>query len=362
MLNVVSLFSGGGGLDLGFISAGYNVIWASDIDKNAVATYKKNIGNHIICGDINHIDINTIPKADVLIGGPACQSFSLAGNRDIYDIRGQLVWNYVEILKHVEPKAFVFENVQGLLSSKNNEGEKVIDLIIKAFKELGYTLSVSVLNSADYGVPQKRKRVIIVGLKGDVTFNFPLPTHNESGIGLKKYVSIEEALYDLPNAINDPNGLVQYKTEPQSEYQKLMRKNNGDTVSEHFISKLSELDKYIISYVKPGGNYRDLPDDIPSKRVQKLKETGGRTTYYGRLVSEKASYTINTNFNRPNMGCNIHPIEDRLISVREALRLQSFPDDYVIVSTSKQGRNKIVGNAVPPLLAEVLAKELKNYI
>lgn len=126
--------------------------------------------------------------------------------------------------------------------------------------------------------------------------------------------------------------------------------------------RLSELDKYIICHVRPGGNYMDIPPDVKSVRIRRLQKEGGHTTCYGRLSPDKPSYTINTYFNRPNVGCNIHYSEDRLITVREALRLQSFPDSYKIVSSSKQGRNLIVGNAVPPLLAEVIAKELKKYL
>lgn len=164
-INVVSLFSGGGGLDLGFVTEGYDIIWAIDNDKNAVATYQANIGNHVICADINHIDIGKIPPADVVIGGPPCQSFSLAGNRNVEDERGQLVWQYIHIIAQLQPKAFVFENVIGLLSAKNAQGEKIIDLLKIAFKKIGYTIERQVMNAADYGIPQRRKRVIIVGLK-----------------------------------------------------------------------------------------------------------------------------------------------------------------------------------------------------
>ena len=125
---------------------------------------------------------------------------------------------------------------------------------------------------------------------------------------------------------------------------------------------MSELDKYIISHVKPGGNYMDVPPDVNSARIRRLQRDGGHTTCYGRLRPDAPSYTINTYFNRPNVGCNIHYSADRLITVREALRLQSFPDSYKLVSSSKQGKNLIVGNAVPPILAEIIAKKLKEYI
>ena len=359
---VVSLFSGGGGLDLGFINAGYKIIWAIDNNANAVNTYKENIGAHIRCADITKENVEQIPKADVVIGGPPCQSFSLAGNRHVEDARGQLVWRYIDIIKHVKPKAFVFENVTGLLSAKNSEKESIVELLKKAFQNIGYTVEMKVMNAAEYGIPQKRKRVIIVGLQGDKKFVFPEPTHGDANSGLKPFVTVQDALGDLPRATNDENESVAYVKEPQNDYQKRMRLSGETVVSEHFMSTLSDLDRYIISHVKPGGNYMDIPKDVNSKRIQRLQRDGGHTTCYGRMLPLEPSYTINTYFNRPNVGCNIHYSEDRLITVREALRLQSFPDNYKIVSSSKQGRNLIVGNAVPPMLAEVIAKKLKKEI
>ena len=359
---VVSLFSGGGGLDLGFIDAGYDIIWAIDNDANAVATYKKNIGNHIVCADINAIDISSIPNADIVIGGPPCQSFSLAGKINTEDERGQLVWTYIEIIKQLHPKAFVFENVTGLLSAKNSQGEKIIDLLEKAFNEIGYDIEMKTINTDDYGIPQRRKRVLIVGLSNGKKFKFPQQTHNSTGEGMKKYVSVEDALGDLPHSIDDENAIISYDTHPKNDYQRIIRKNNLVGVTEHFTPRMSELDKYIINHVKPGGNYMDVPSDVNSKRIKRLQKEGGHTTCYGRMLPSAPSYTINTYFNRPNVGCNIHYSENRLITVREALRLQSFPDSYVVVSKSKQGRNRIVGNAVPPMLSKIIAEELKKYL
>lgn len=359
---VVSLFSGGGGLDLGFINAGYKVIWAIDNNRNAVETYKENIGTHIKCADITQEDIRQIPKADVVIGGPPCQSFSLAGNRQVEDARGQLVWRYIDIIKHIKPKAFVFENVTGLLSAKNSKNEKIVELLKKAFQNIGYTVEMNVMNAVEYGVPQRRKRVFIVGMKGNYKFVFPLQTHGEPGSGLKPFVSVREALGDLPSVTMNDKESVSYQNEPQNDYQKKMRANGETAVTEHFMPTLSELDKYIISHVKPGGNYMDIPKDVDSKRIKRLQRDGGHTTCYGRMLPAEPSYTINTYFNRPNVGCNIHYSEDRLITVREALRLQSFPDHYKVISSSKQGKNLIVGNAVPPMLAEVIAKKLKEEL
>lgn len=358
---IVSLFSGGGGLDIGFKSEGYKIVWANDNMENAVRTYKANISDNIICADINDINIEEIPKADIVIGGPPCQSFSLAGKRNTEDARGRLVWRYIDIIKHVMPKAFVFENVTGLLSAKDKAGNKILLRLIDTFGDIGYTVNYKVLNAADYGVPQRRRRVIIVGLLGGNKFEFPNPTHNENGDnGLKKYVSASEAIGDLLGGLNDDGSKV-YSCDATSEFQRVMR-GNLDNTSDHYLPQMSELDKYIVKYVKPGGNYMDIPSTVNSKRIQRLQRDGGHTTCYGRLLPDKPSYTINTYFNRPNVGCNIHYKENRLITAREALRFQSFPDWYRIVSTNKQDRNTIIGNAVPPLLGKAIAKQLKKYL
>ena len=356
----VSLFSGGGGLDLGFLREGYNIIWAIDNDINAAKSYQNNIGDHIIHADINNIDLSDIPKSEVIIGGPPCQSFSLSGNRNTEDDRGKLVWKYIEILKKIKPKAFVFENVTGLLSAKDSKGEKIFPQLKQAFREIGYTINAKVMNTVEYGVPQKRRRVIVVGLLNGLEFEFPEPTHGEES-WLKPYITVEDALDDLPDPSQGINDIIDYTQQANTSYQKKIR-GNSKFISEHFIPQMSELDKYIVSHVKPGGNYMDIPRDVNSKRIRRLQESGGHTTCYGRMSPDKPSYTINTYFNRPNVGCNIHYSQERLITVREALRLQSFPDEYEIISSSKQGRNMIVGNAVPPLLAQVIANKLKQYI
>lgn len=358
---IVSLFSGGGGLDIGFKSEGYKIIWANDNMENAVRTYKANISDNIICADINEVNIETIPKADIVIGGPPCQSFSLAGKRHTEDARGKLVWRYIDIIKHVMPKAFVFENVTGLLSAKDKSGHKILPKLIDTFKDIGYTVNYKVLNAADYGVPQRRRRVIIVGLLGGDKFIFPDPTYNEDGTnGLKKYVSTSEAIGDLIGKLED-NGSKIYSCKAKNDFQRLMRDGQSSTF-DHYPPKMSELDKFIVEHVKPGGNYMDIPTTVNSKRIRRLQKDGGHTTCYGRLSPDKPSYTINTYFNRPNVGCNIHYAENRLITAREALRFQSFPDWYKIVSTSKQDRNTIIGNAVPPLLGRAIAKQLKKFL
>lgn len=356
-IKVISLFSGGGGLDLGFSRENYDIIWANDIDKEAVATYKYNIGNHILWEDINNIDIKRMPKADIIIGGPPCQSFSLAGKRDPNDPRGSLVWKYLEILDYLKPKAFVFENVMGLLSAKDVDNTKIFEKLKTEFKNIGYTVNAELLNSSNYGVPQKRKRVIIVGLLGEAKFEFHNPTNGKD----ESLISVKEALSDLPIISEENPKNKKYSSKPQNKYQKSMRKNLTE-VTEQEYPQMSELDKYIAKHVTPGGNYMDIPADVNSKRIRRLQKEGGHTTCYGKMHPDKPSYTINTYFNRPNVGCNLHYKYDRLITNREALRLQGFPDDYILKCKTKRGKLNIIGNAVPPPMSKYIAKELKKYI
>ena len=358
-IKVVGLFSGCGGLDLGFKQAGYDIIWANDILKDACETYKLNIGNHIINEDITKINLETIPSADVIIGGPPCQGFSGIGKRDPNDDRSALVYSYLDVVNRIQPKIFLFENVTGIKSSKASDGSKVIDNLKKAFEDIGYHINIYTLNAADYGVPQKRKRVFIIGNKLGTDITAPTQTHFDNVPDKKQWVSSFEAISDLESPTE--NGNIKYKQEPICDYQSLMRKNSNETTLQ-IIPYSSPTDKKIIKHVKPGGNYMDIPDEVSTKRIMYFKSTGGRTTTYGRLDPEKPNYTLNTHFNRPNIGCNIHYNEDRMITIREGLRFQSFPDDFHLISKTKRNYYVQVGNAVPPLLSKAWAEHLLQYL
>src|SRR5690554_1337204 len=358
-IKVVGLFSGCGGLDLGFKQAGYNIIWANDILKDACETYKLNIGNHIINEDITKINLETIPSADVIIGGPPCQGFSGIGKRDPNDNRSALVYSYLDVVNRIQPKIFLFENVTGIKSSKASDGSKVIDNLKKAFEDIGYHINIYTLNAADYGVPQKRKRVFIIGNKLGTDITAPTQTHFDNVPDKKQWVSSFEAISDLESPTE--NGNIKYKHEPICDYQSLMRKNSNETTLQ-IIPYSSPTDKEIIKHVKPGGNYMDIPDEVSTKRIMYFKSTGGRTTTYGRLDPEKPNYTLNTHFNRPNIGCNIHYNENRMITIREGLRFQSFPDDFHLISKTKRNYYVQVGNAVPPLLSKAWAEHLLQYL
>ncbi len=353
-IKVVSLFSGCGGLDYGFKQSGFDIIWANDILKDACETYRKNIGEHIICGNIDDIELSSIPKADLLIGGPPCQSFSLVGKRDPNDNRSNLVWSYLDILKHVNPKIFLLENVTGIKSAKNGDGTKVLDNLIIAFNNLGYNTNVYKLNAADYGVPQKRNRIFIVGNKLKTQIEKPDPTHEG------KWITSAEALGDLNDATKD--GIGSYLFDPQNKFQKIMRKKNRPFCSLHFTPYESKKDAELIRHIPPGGNYQNVPDEVATKRILNFKSTGGRTTTYGRLKDNETAYTLNTHFNRLNVGCNIHYKFSRLISLREGLRIQSFPDDFEVISSNKRNFYVQIGNAVPPMLSKAWANHLMKYL
>lgn len=364
---VVSLFSGAGGLDLGFQKEGFDIIWANDKFEDICRTYSNNIGDHITCKDLNEVDIQSIPEADIIIGGPPCQSFSLIGKRDPEDERGDLAWKYIEILEEKKPEVFLFENVTGIKSAKTEDGKKALEVLKSLMEDLGYTIQVYTLNAANYGVPQRRKRVFIVGSLNGNKISKPQETHSKKpkklvdGTKIKKWVSVKDALDDLPPVSEEDKDGLSYEEEPKTNYQSMMRENSEE-VHNHYMPTHSDKDMEIIKEVTPGGNYYDVPDDVATDRIKRLKEEGGRTTCYGRLDPKEPSYTINTYFNRPNVGCNIHYSKDRLISLREGLRLQSFPDDFILYSTTQRDYYNMVGNAVPPLLSQAWAKELKNHI
>ena len=196
---VVSLFSGGGGLDLGFKQAGYDIVWAIDNASDAVETYRKNIGDHIVCADINTISPDGIPQCDIIIGGPPCQSFSLAGNRNAEDARGQLVWTYLEIINAKRPKLFLFENVPGITSKKiDKSSEKlVITLLKEELREAGYGNFVEViLDAASFGVPQHRRRFFILAAK-DGTWELTVPQEETD----RHTVTVQEAAVMLNNVL-----------------------------------------------------------------------------------------------------------------------------------------------------------------
>lgn len=304
-MRIVSLFSGAGGLDLGLIQAGNEIIWANDFDKDAVATYKRNIGSNIICDDIKNIELSLIPDADVVVGGFPCQGFSLANmKRNINDDRNQLYKFFFNVIKIKKPKFFIAENVKGILSLGKG---LVIKKIISDFSSAGFITSVNLVNMADYGVPQTRQRVIIIGqsieLGNELLFNFPKPTHSKDG-HQRKWVSIKEALDHFPNP------------------------DKSNTVLNH-IHSLYKVE------------YRDF--------------TGHRKT-----DPDKPSPTILARGNGKGGVCAIpHYNGKRRLTIRESASVQTFPESFYFEGGMGSCYRQI-GNAVPVLFAKKLGEELKR--
>lgn len=299
-MKIISLFSGAGGLDLGLIWAGHEVIWANDIIPEAVETYKNNIGDHIVLGDITKIDIGDIPDGDIVVGGFPCQGFSVANmKRKHDDPRNKLYLEFLRVLEGKKPKYFLAENVRGILSLEKG---KVFEKILKDFNDIGYDVQFQLLNASDYGIPQNRYRVFIFGvrkdLKSQIIFHLS-PTH---GKNLKPKNTIGDALKNIPEP-EDEHSL------PNHVYSKYTLKNNG----------------YI--------NHRRVDPNKPAPTVTARGDTRG-----GAMI-------------------NHHPNNHRRLSVREVATIQTFPLDYVFCGNMTVSYLQI-GNAVPPKLAMLIGKFL----
>lgn len=361
--SVVSLFCGLGGLDLGFSWEGFNLIWANDISANAVKSHQRNFGTPAICADITNYPLKNIPDADVIIGGPPCQSFSLLGQRNFNDPRGRLVFRFLDIIKAKRPKAFVMENVPGMAASMVGR-VRLTDHLMSSFIELGYTTAKFNLLASDFLVPQRRRRIILVGILGGNPTMISGEAFSKLCYGrnpLDSDISAMAAIGDL-GSCTDKGDRASYLNKRPSRFAALMRSAALPDVSLHELPRMSQTDRLLVRHIPPGGNYTDIPDDLSTGRILKFKESGGRTTTYGRLHHDRPAYTINTYFRRPNVGCNFHYCEERLITPREAMRFQSIPDHFEVVFSSQDERNALIGNAVPPLLARALAISVKSSL
>ncbi len=307
-VRIISLFSGAGGLDLGMIKAGHQVIWANDFDQDCVATYKKNISEHIVCGDISKISSAEIPEADVVIGGFPCQGFSQANlRRHKDDERNKLYHEFLRVVTDKRPLYFLAENVRGILSL---DGGRAIEKILADFKNAGYRVQYKLFNVADFGVPQSRQRVIISGTRDDLPNNcdytFPLPTHSKGGeAGLPSWATIGKALADIPEPDNEVSA-------------------------------------------------------IPNHICSKYKVTNRNFTGHRWTDPDKPSPTILARGNGKGGVCAIqHPNNHRRLSIRESATVQTFPLSFEFVGAMNSCYRQ-VGNAVPVQFAWHLGIQLKS--
>lgn len=347
--NVIDLFCGCGGLSKGFENAGYNVVLGVDNNNAALETFQKNHNNSTkLNADLS--DENTFEiireivgtrSIDVIIGGPPCQGFSLTGPRNFDDERNKLYLAVIKAVKQFSPSAFIIENVPGMATLYNGD---IKEEIIKRFSDLGYNVNPAILCAADYGVPQMRKRLIFVGVKEKLGFfEFPLATNNPSN-----YITCQDAISDLPSRdIELGNEADIYITPPLTEYQRHMRRNS-ELLHNHVATNHTDMVKSVISLVPEGGNYKDLPQGVGESR--KFNEA------WTRYHSKKPSKTIDTGHRN-----HFHYKYNRVPTIRENARLQSFEDDFIFYGNKTQ-QNRQVGNAVPPLLGYAIAKKLLKYL
>jgi DNA (cytosine-5)-methyltransferase 1 len=365
-ITTVDLFCGAGGFSEGFSKTGdFETILAVDFDKQATETFKHNHPETpVICADVSNLTEDELlsltqnRKVQVVIGGPPCQGFSLAGRRLQDDPKNQLFKEYVRIVDILKPDVFVFENVVGLVSM---QGGLVLEAICSEFSRIGYEISHSILNSADFGVPQARPRFILIGSRHSQRIGMPVPTHDSlnsksmelfRGV-LKPHISVKDALSNLPSIGQGEGEEITDNSKYNTEFQKLMRGNrHPGCLFNHRATRHSERIVERYSHMPQGGGIKSLPEHLRTKKNNVF-----------RLNEKVPSRTITCNF-RTDI---IHPWMPRGLTTREAARLQSFDDDYQFFGNLTRKAKYLtqddqVGNAVPPLLAKAIANHIKDFL
>ena len=324
---LVSLFSGCGGMDKGFEMAGFNRVWANDFDVDAQAVFRLNLGE-IDGRDITQVPVDDIPDCDIITAGFPCQPFSNAGSRrGVYDERGELYLECLRIIENKHPRVVLFENVKGLLSSKHQSGRKLIEVIKEDLENIGYQVNYQVVNASDYGVPQNRERMLLIAFRNDLnkTFVFPPVLSDKTGLTLRHHI------LDIPPEV--PNQ-VYWPYSPQAQR--------------------------MIEQIPEGGSWKSIPYENLSPRFQRIRDDMKRyhaPNFYRRFSLDEINGTITASAQPENCGIT-HPIENRRYTIREIARIQSFPDDYVFIDDTQKdivAMYKVIGNAVPCILAEVIA-------
>jgi len=366
----ISLFAGAGGCSLGFGQAGYDVRFATDLDADAVESYRRNFpGTPCETADIRQLTAEAVlqriglkpGELDMLLGGPPCQGFSSAGVKAGDDPRNSLLSHYVRLLEGIRPKWFVMENVEGLLTSGG--GLHVRDTVA-AFLEAGYSLNVEKVYAQGYGIPQRRKRVLIVGNRLGHDFSFPEPVTRFSGsIFRKGEFTFATAVGDLPPAATEAGEPLAFREPPQNELQAYLR-GEARTVTDHYSVVLSKVQLERVRGLQPGQTMKDLPEHLQHESFRRrafrrvmdgtpVEKRGGAPSGLKRLFANEPSLTITSAATREF----VHPTEDRLLTLRECARLQTFPDSFEFAG-SAASRIQQVGNAIPPMLARAVAEHI----
>lgn len=344
---VLDLFCGAGGLSLGFKLAGFQIVGGIDFQQDAIYTHEKNFKNSIsICGDIKEINDEKVKelfqdKVDVIIGGPPCQGFS-AGNRQQIenDPRNKLFFEFIRFVRILKPKAVVIENVRQILTKdKGFAKNKIFEIL----EELGYNVDVRVLTASEYGVPQNRNRAVFIGVKKEIgKINYDMIKK------VSKPVTVKEAIGELYELENKNTNIL--TSEPLTKFQKYVRAKDN-MIFNHDIKYPNQEVQDRMNFVPQGGNWQNVPESM-----WKTKRSNRHSSAYRRLDETKPSITIDTGHMN-----YFHPLYNRVPTVRESARLQSFPDDFIFVGTPTSQLRQ-VGNAVPPLMAKAVAELIKETL
>lgn len=366
----ISLFAGAGGCSLGFGQANYDIRFATDIDANAVESYRRNFPRTPCeAADIRELNADSVlhriglnpGELDMLLGGPPCQGFSSAGVKAGDDPRNSLLSHYIRLLEGIRPKWFVMENVEGLLT--NDGGSHVRDAVV-AFLEAGYSLNLEKVYAQGFGVPQRRKRVLIVGNRLGHDFLFPEPVTRFSGsIFRKGEITFATAVGDLPPAATEAGEPLAFREPPRNELQTYLR-GTAQSVTDHYSAVLSDVQLERVQGLQPGQTMKDLPDHLQHESFRRrafrrvmdgtpVEKRGGAPSGLKRLFADEPSLTITSAATREF----IHPTEDRLLTLRECARLQTFPDWFEFAG-SAASRIQQIGNAIPPILAQAIGEHI----
>lgn len=369
-MRVIDLFSGCGGISLGFKRAGFDILMGIDNNETALETFKENFPGAVTYnGDIAQLDpyevMNSLNiqqgELECLVGGPPCQGFSKnvpAKNRFFDDERNLLVTHFLRFVEAMRPKMVLMENVAELAKAYQNG---YTNIIIDELQRLGYHADWDKLLAADFGVPQMRRRAFFLASRVSEESLFPKPTHtgifNNVDIfnyDISQHVNVWEAISDLPSLLNgEGQDVMEYPSEPLTPYQQLMRQESDGFLYNHKARKLSDIQYQRISSIAEGQGIKDLPEEIRPK--------SGYSGAYGRLWRDKPAPTITCWVFHPGSGRFSHPIDKRVITIREAARIQSFDDGFKFLGSYNE-QSRQVGNAVPPLLAKIIALHFKEIL
>ncbi len=364
-LTAIDLFCGAGGLSEGFRQAGYTIVAGNDVDAAAGKTYEATHPDaEFILGPIQDVTVERLCEAsglrpgalDVLLGGPPCQAYSVYNHqRGMHDARATLFREYLRIVEGMKPKWVVMENVTGITSIA---GGGVVESIKDDLRKLGYEVECRTLKAEEYGVPQERRRVVFIGNRLGLPIEFPEPTHGPTGSGLQPFTTIWEAIGDLPPLANGEKGKVAlYAADPANWFQAYVRESARKIVLNHEAPRLSAINETRMRHIPIGGSWRDIPHDLLPEGMKKAKRSD-HTKRYGRMRPDGLSCTVLTKCDI-HWGAYIHPHQDRVISVREAARIQAFPDSFFFHG-SRTEQYVQVGNAVPPLLGRKVAETIRS--